>query len=373
MSPTTLAYGQALDFIASHRAPLAKTPIGHNYRVWADVVGSVRPSTGIILPRTAFDRALADAAKQFDHQDLTNQLARGDTPLVSLAMGISHQIAASIMPVALSTIEICDEAGQGVRIDGQTMQAAYTLSGSFSAAHRAHAPRLSDAANRAVFGSSNNPAGHGHNYWVEIESRNPFSDQPTPWGALDHLNLSHDVPELHGRNAVTETVAELIARRSPAGSRVRLWESADLFAGFDAVSARYQFGRRYRFHAAHTLFDSAVSQAANLRQYGRCALSSPHGHAYTAFVVMAGMLDPITDTVYNLAELDATAGALLRSFDKTDWRQAMPELEAAPATAENVARVLWDRLASLLGPALIEFNLYETRYQRVQVKRGADG
>jgi hypothetical protein len=81
----------------------------------------------------------------------------------------------------------------------------------------------------------------------------------------------------------------------------------------------------------------------------------------------------MTDTVYNLADLDGAAGALLRSFDKADWRQALPELDRAPATAERAAAVLWDRLARLLGPALVEFNLYETPYQRVQVKRGADG
>jgi 6-pyruvoyl-tetrahydropterin synthase len=187
------------------------------------------------------------------------------------------------------------------------------------------------------------------------------------------LNLSHDVPELRGRNAVTETVAELLARRAPPASRVRVWESADLFAVFDAAAARYQLGRRYRFHTAHTVFNSMLSKAANLRRYGRCALASPHGHAYTAFVVVEGALDPMTDTVYNLAELDAAAGALLRSFDETNWRQALPELGETPATAESVTLVVWDRLTSVLGTALVEFDLYETPNQRVQVKRGSDG
>src|SRR5690606_3831715 len=38
----------------------------------------------------------------------------------------------------------------------------------FSAAHRLHAPQLSDEQNRAVFGKCNNPHGHGHNYVVEV-------------------------------------------------------------------------------------------------------------------------------------------------------------------------------------------------------------
>lgn len=36
----------------------------------------------------------------------------------------------------------------------------------FPASHRLHAPSLSDAENRALYGKCNNPFGHGHNYEV---------------------------------------------------------------------------------------------------------------------------------------------------------------------------------------------------------------
>lgn len=37
----------------------------------------------------------------------------------------------------------------------------------FAAAHRLHAPELTDAENQRIFGKCNNPSGHGHNYRVE--------------------------------------------------------------------------------------------------------------------------------------------------------------------------------------------------------------
>lgn len=37
----------------------------------------------------------------------------------------------------------------------------------FAAAHRLHAPELSDAENAEFFGKCNNPSGHGHNYRIE--------------------------------------------------------------------------------------------------------------------------------------------------------------------------------------------------------------
>jgi 6-pyruvoyltetrahydropterin/6-carboxytetrahydropterin synthase len=44
----------------------------------------------------------------------------------------------------------------------------------FSASHRLHAPALSDAANRELYGKCNYPYGHGHNYEIEVSVRGPL-------------------------------------------------------------------------------------------------------------------------------------------------------------------------------------------------------
>jgi 6-pyruvoyltetrahydropterin/6-carboxytetrahydropterin synthase len=38
----------------------------------------------------------------------------------------------------------------------------------FSASHRLHSERMSEAENRATYGKCNNPHGHGHNYVLEV-------------------------------------------------------------------------------------------------------------------------------------------------------------------------------------------------------------
>jgi len=38
----------------------------------------------------------------------------------------------------------------------------------FSAAHRLHSDRFSEAENRELYGKCNNPHGHGHNYTIEV-------------------------------------------------------------------------------------------------------------------------------------------------------------------------------------------------------------
>ena len=47
----------------------------------------------------------------------------------------------------------------------------------FSASHRLHVDRLSDARNREIFGKCNNPFGHGHNYTAQITVAGPIDPE----------------------------------------------------------------------------------------------------------------------------------------------------------------------------------------------------
>jgi 6-pyruvoyltetrahydropterin/6-carboxytetrahydropterin synthase len=121
----------------------------------------------------------------------------------------------------------------------------------FSAAHYYHNPDLSPEENRRVFGKCNNPHGHGHNYVLEVT----VAGEPDPATGMvldlkelkgilqreivdrmDHRHLNHEVPELAGKIPTCENIAaviwSLLAPKIKQGKldRVRLYESADLFA-----------------------------------------------------------------------------------------------------------------------------------------------
>ena len=116
----------------------------------------------------------------------------------------------------------------------------------FAASHRLHVPSQSAERNFELFGKCNNPAGHGHNYVVEVTvSGEPDSvtGMIAPLDVLDqkvselvvdrydHKNLNCDLPEFEGKPTTSETVAnEIFARLEgnlPAKlERVRLWETA---------------------------------------------------------------------------------------------------------------------------------------------------
>ena len=121
----------------------------------------------------------------------------------------------------------------------------------FSASHRYDNPNLSPEENRRVFGKCNNAHGHGHNYTLEIT----VAGEPYPVTGMvldlkdlkdllereimqhmDHRNLNVEVPELAGKIPTCENIAlviwNLLEPKIPTGRlhRVRLYESADLFA-----------------------------------------------------------------------------------------------------------------------------------------------
>jgi 6-pyruvoyltetrahydropterin/6-carboxytetrahydropterin synthase len=121
----------------------------------------------------------------------------------------------------------------------------------FSASHRYDNPNLSPEENRRIFGKCNNPHGHGHNYTLEVT----VEGEPSPitgmvldlkdlkdlldreiMQRMDHRNLNVEVPELEGKIPTCENIAlviwNLLEPKIPVGKlhRVRLYESADLFA-----------------------------------------------------------------------------------------------------------------------------------------------
>jgi 6-pyruvoyltetrahydropterin/6-carboxytetrahydropterin synthase len=98
----------------------------------------------------------------------------------------------------------------------------------FSATHRLHAPGLSDAENKLVYGKCNNPNGHGHNYEVEITVTgpvDPLTGRAVDLPALDALaarevldplryrNLNAEIPAFRASVPTTENLTLEVDRR----------------------------------------------------------------------------------------------------------------------------------------------------------------
>lgn len=111
----------------------------------------------------------------------------------------------------------------------------------FSAAHRLHAPSLSDEENAELYGPCNNPKGHGHNYDLFVTVSGPIDPvtgmvmnlndlhrivRTRIFEVVDHKHLDEDLDILGGRVSTAENLAfvfwELLVKELEAFPTVKL-------------------------------------------------------------------------------------------------------------------------------------------------------
>lgn len=224
---------------------------GHNYVLEVTVGGAVDPATGMVINIKRIDDVLkAEIVKPFDQRSLNDEVAHFETRASSLENVISYiaeVLSAKLPPEAhLTHLKLEEMPTLWAELDLETARMTLTRTYEFAASHRLNAPALSHERNLELYGKCNNPAGHGHNYVLEVtvEGRpDPATGFMCDLVALDsavnkavvdrydHRNLDVDIPEFQGRITTSEIVAQEIFDRLvevvPARlHRVRLFETA---------------------------------------------------------------------------------------------------------------------------------------------------
>jgi 6-pyruvoyltetrahydropterin/6-carboxytetrahydropterin synthase len=107
----------------------------------------------------------------------------------------------------------------------------------FSASHRLHSPRLSEAENARLYGKCSNPHGHGHNYVIEVSVSGDVDPatgmianltdldgfvEREVLDAFDHRSLNDEVDAFHKNVPTTENLCIEIYRRLKAFPNARL-------------------------------------------------------------------------------------------------------------------------------------------------------
>ena len=121
----------------------------------------------------------------------------------------------------------------------------------FAAMHRLWNERVNDQANYEVFGKCANPAGHGHNYVLEVNIERPGRDDHGNWisdtekvvedqflNLVDHKNLNIDVGGFQDQIPTVENLAffawEKLAGKFKNGKLVKItvWENDRTYCSY---------------------------------------------------------------------------------------------------------------------------------------------
>lgn len=115
--------------------------------------------------------------------------------------------------------------------------------------------------------------------------------------------------------------------------------------------------RRAQFSASHRYWLPELSEVENIEKFGACAKFPGHGHNYVLFVSLLGELDQY-GMVLNLSDVKhvikrEVTGQLDYSFLNDVWL----EFQETLPTTENIARVIWQKLAPHLP--VVRIQLFE--------------
>ena len=124
--------------------------------------------------------------------------------------------------------------------------------------------------------------------------------------------------------------------------------------------------RRAQFSASHRYWLPELDEAENQRLFGACSRFPGHGHNYVLYVSLEGDLDKY-GMVENLSVVKQVIKREVTSqLNYSHLNDTWSEFQQTLPTTENIARVIWHKLAPYLP--LVDIQLFEhpelwTHYQ----------
>ena len=193
---------------------------------------------------------------------------------------------------------------------------------------------------------------------------------------LDNAWLPDDLPEFSRVRPTAENVVKFIWNRLPQTlgdgqlARLNLDESAHTNVVFDGTHMKIT--RKYEFAAAHRLHIPSAGETENAKLYGKCNNLRGHGHNYGLEVTIEGEPDAQTGSIISAAELDRIVDeTVYENYDHKHLNEDCPEFQDLIPTSENLARVIFARLAPVLNNGarrLTKIGLHETQKNYFEVE-----
>jgi len=165
-------------------------------------------------------------------------------------------------------------------------------------------------------------------------------------------------------------VVQILASKlpvTPESVRLRLTPYHDVeMAPSDPSHALIR--QRFDFSAAHRLHSPALTDAENLKLYGKCNNPRGHGHNYIVQPVVKVRID--ASPAFSLMDLESiTDQAVIKAFDHKHLNEDTTEFSVEKGgvlpSVENIARICFDRLGPVIAahpskPTLESVTVWET-------------
>jgi 6-pyruvoyltetrahydropterin/6-carboxytetrahydropterin synthase len=189
-----------------------------------EVVGEVEAATGFVVNVAEIDKSVRKFAVPIFAERIREDFRRGRhvglSGIAELLRSAWGQLADKFGAAKVSRLSLKLNPFRRMAMDSKDLEMIYfSEKFEFAAMHKLWNDDFSEERNIEVFGKCANPAGHGHNYVVEVTVKRPAGGNDfcigdfektvdnELIGVLDHKNLNVDIAEFSETNPTVENIA----------------------------------------------------------------------------------------------------------------------------------------------------------------------
>ncbi len=208
--------------------PYASKPVGEGLSLYfelsVELAGNVAPATGFIVNVTDIDSKVAEFAIPIFARRLRANFQQGKSvglsAVAEVLRSVWDQLAERFGSARLNKLSLKLNPFRELAVDSEELAMIYfSEKFAFAAGHKLWNDQFSQRRNIEIFGKCANPAGHGHNYVVEVTIKKPTNGGDLCIGdferivndqlikVLDHKNLNVDVAEFARTIPTVENIA----------------------------------------------------------------------------------------------------------------------------------------------------------------------
>jgi len=193
------------------------------FGLWVELAGRLNARTGFVINVTEIDRVVRDSVVPIFDRAIKEKFGRGEHISFESISGMLREgwgrLAGKFAPAVLNSLCLELSPFRKITIKQEDRRMYYfSEKFEFAATHTLWNAQLGEKENYNAFGKCANPAGHGHNYIVEVTAANedgkPFSGGKFEdivkrdfIDLVDHKNLNVDVDKFKACNPTVENIA----------------------------------------------------------------------------------------------------------------------------------------------------------------------
>jgi 6-pyruvoyltetrahydropterin/6-carboxytetrahydropterin synthase len=238
----------------------ASKPAGEGLSIFlelsVEITGPIDPTTGFVVNVSKIDRNVREfAVSIFAERIKKNFQAAKHTGIPEIAelLGLTwNQLADKFGTATLSEMSVKLNPFRKIAVNSKDLNMVYfSEKFEFAAMHKLWNDNFSEQHNMEIFGKCANPAGHGHNYIIEVTLEMPGTRNDFHIGdfekivdddfikLVDHKNLNADVEQFDKINPTVENIVSL-AWNQLIGKfgkvklhRVTVWETDRTYCSYE--------------------------------------------------------------------------------------------------------------------------------------------